>query len=100
MEIGSKQIFTIKTLVIHRFPFIRALAKSLAIAVPCGKKQTFTKDFAKEWVGYVNSLANISITKESLFGIAKGNVNRTLRPIHTEFSDSDTDSLEHTLPIS
>ena len=56
-----------------------ALAKSLVIAMPCWKRQIFAKDFAKEWVGYANSLVNIAITKESLFGIAiaKGSVNGT-----------------------
>ena len=62
-------------------PFTLALAKSLEIAVPFGKRQIFAKDFAKEWVGYAISLASIVITKESLFGIAiaKGSVNAPLQ---------------------
>ena len=50
------------------------------IAVLCGKRQIFAKDFAKEWVGYAISLVSIAIGKESLFGIAiaKGNVNGPL----------------------
>ena len=38
--------------------------------MPCGKRQIFVKDFAKEWVGYAISLASIAIAKESLFSIA------------------------------
>ena len=80
-------------MVIHRFPFTLALAKSfvivilksdsLVIAVPDWKK-----DFAKEWVGYVISLANITIAKESLFGItiAKDSVNGPLNESNTSTS--------------
>ena len=55
--------------------------KFLAIAVPCGKRQIFGKDFAKEWVGYAISLASMAIAKESLLGIAnsKGSVNGPLK---------------------
>ena len=51
--------------------------KFLAIAVPCGKRQIFGKDFAKEWIGYAISLVSIAMAKESLFGIAisEGSVN-------------------------
>ena len=38
--------------------------------MPCGKRQIFAKDFAKEWLGHAISLASITIAKESLFGIA------------------------------
>ena len=45
--------------------------------MPCGKRQIFAQDFAKEWVGYAISLASIAIAKESLFGITipKSSVN-------------------------
>ena len=64
--------------------------------MPCGKRQIFAKDFAKEWVGYANSLANIAIAKESLFGIAiaKGTVNGTLSYVRK------TSRLQHVQMIS
>ena len=46
------------------------LGKILSHSYACGKRQIFTKDFAKEWVGYGISLVSITIAKESLFGIA------------------------------
>ena len=52
-----------------------ALVKSLVISMPVENRQIFTKDFAKEWVGYAISLASIAIAKESLFSIAKLSVN-------------------------
>ena len=56
------------------------LSKILSDSYACGKRQIFTKDFTKEWVGYVISLASIAIAKESLFGIviAKSSVNGPL----------------------
>ena len=52
----------------------------LSDSYACGKRQLFAKDFAKEWVWYHISLASITITKESLFGIviAKLSVNGPL----------------------
>ena len=46
------------------------LSKILSNSYACGKRQIFAKDFTKEWVGYAISLVSITITKESLFGIA------------------------------
>ena len=46
------------------------LSKILRDSYACRKGQIFAKDFAKEWVGYAISLANIAIAKESLFAIA------------------------------
>ena len=46
------------------------LSEILSDSYACGKRQIFTKDFTKEWVLYAISLANITIAKESLFGIA------------------------------
>ena len=46
------------------------LSEILSDSYACGKRQIFTKDFTKEWVGYAISLASIAIAKESLFGIA------------------------------
>ena len=46
------------------------LSKILSDSYVCGKRQIFTKDFAKQWVGCAISLGSIAITKESLFGIA------------------------------
>ena len=50
------------------------LSKILSDSCACGKRQIFTKDFAKEWIGYAISLVSIAITKESLFGIAMANL--------------------------
>ena len=46
------------------------LSKILSNSYACRKRQIFAKDFTKEWVGYAISLVSITITKESLFGIA------------------------------
>ena len=56
------------------------LSKILSDSYACGKRQIFTKDFAKEWIGYAISLASIAITKKSLsgFAIAKLSVNGPL----------------------
>ena len=53
------------------------LSEILSDSYACGKREIFTEDFAKEWVGYADSSANIATGKESLFGIAiaKGSVN-------------------------
>ena len=46
------------------------LSKILSNSYAYGKRQILARDFAKEWVGYVISLASIAIAKESLFSIA------------------------------
>ena len=62
------------------------LSEILNNSYACGKRQIFTKDFAKEWVGYAISLVSITIAKESLLGfaIAKLSVNGTLSFIYIE----------------
>ena len=67
------------------------LSEILSDSYACGKRQIFAKDLAKEWVGYVISLVSITITKESLFGIAiaKTSVNGPLKLIqYPEFSNA------------
>ena len=53
------------------------LSKILSDSYAYGKRQIFTKDFAKECIGYTISLVSMAIAKESLFGdaIAKRSVN-------------------------